>query len=134
MPAASDYYEALQVSPNADGEVIQAAYNRLVEKWHAERRPGDPSAFGRLSLLDEAYAALSDPVKRQEYDSRRRQPATCGAVGAEPAPATAVMQQDVVSAARTPMPYSQQQRTTDRAQQERPGDSSPVATPIKPKV
>jgi tetratricopeptide (TPR) repeat protein len=76
MPITSDcqeYYEVLQVSPNADREVIQAAYSRLVDKWHAQRRPGDRTAFERLTLLDEAFAVLSNPEERQEYDSRRRQ-------------------------------------------------------------
>lgn len=115
MPAPPDYYEVLQVSPNADGEVIQAAYRRLVEKWHSERTPGDLSAFRRLSLLDEAYAVLSDPQKRQEYDRQREQPTTCGAVRAEPSASTAVMQQDVVSAAWGSGPYNQRQQVLSKS-------------------
>jgi tetratricopeptide (TPR) repeat protein len=131
MSAAPDYYEVLQVSPTSDREVIRAAYNRLVEKWHTERTPGDPSAFGQLSLLDEAYAALSDPQKRHEYDSRRRQPAICGAVGEESSLATTSRQQDVVSAAWGSGPYTQQRATADRGYRrevsgpaEQPGGSS----------
>jgi hypothetical protein len=68
-----NYYEVLQVSPNADVEIIQAAHRRLVEKWHTERQPGDPTAFHRLALLDEAVTALSDPLRRKEYDLRQKQ-------------------------------------------------------------
>jgi tetratricopeptide (TPR) repeat protein len=75
MSASPDYYEVLQVSPHAETEVIEAAYKRLVEKWQAGRRPGDPAAFARLALLDEAYTALSDPRGREEYDRLRGQPA-----------------------------------------------------------
>jgi curved DNA-binding protein CbpA len=157
MSASPDYYEALQVSPNADGEVIQAAYNRLVEKWHAERTLGDPSAFGRLSHLDEAYAALSDPLKRQEYDARRRKPATSGMARDAPSQAMAArqqhvasvpnsdlprwspraestteMQQDVVSAAWGSGPYSRQQRGTDRAQQQAASSSPPLTATSLP--
>src|SRR5262249_4979698 len=66
----------LQVSPNAEDEIIQAAYRRLAQKWHPDRNPGDPSASEHMKLLNEAYAVLSDPQKRREYDSCRRQSAS----------------------------------------------------------
>ena len=71
MSTSPDYYEALQVSPVADPEVIEAAYRRLVDMWQADRRPGDPVAFDRLAALDTAYSVLSDPTKRIEYDAGR---------------------------------------------------------------
>jgi tetratricopeptide (TPR) repeat protein len=43
----------------------------LVVEWHAARRPGDATAFTRLSLLDQAAAVLSDPLKRREYDTQK---------------------------------------------------------------
>lgn len=100
MPASPDYYEVLQVSPNADGEVIQAAYKRLVDMWHSERRPGDPSSFERLAALDEAYAVLSDPPKRREYDARVRPSAAGRAVVDVPSHATAQPGQAVASGRR----------------------------------
>jgi hypothetical protein len=75
MTIPPDYYEILQVSPNAEDEIIQAAYRRLAQKWHPDRRPGDPSASEHMKLLNEAYEVLSDSQKRQEYDSRRTQSA-----------------------------------------------------------
>ena len=72
MTTASDYYEVLQVSPNADGEVIQAAYRRLAMKWHPDRNPGDPFAVSQMKLLNEAFGVLSDSTKRREYDWGRR--------------------------------------------------------------
>lgn len=81
MSTSPDYYEALQVSPAADPEVIEAAYRRLVEKWQAERQPGDPAASARLAALDAAYAVLTDPAKRQRHDTERR-----GRAEAAPAP------------------------------------------------
>jgi curved DNA-binding protein CbpA len=84
MAGTGDYYEILQVSPNADEEVIQAAYKRLAFKWHPDRRPGDPAAPERMKLLNAAYAVLSDPQKRRAYDVRRKQP-TPPEAAAEPA-------------------------------------------------
>src|SRR5581483_266101 len=85
MAGPPDYYEILQVSPNADDEVIQAAFKRLALKWHPDRRPGDPSAAEWMTLLNTAYAVLSDPEKRKAYDARRRQ-AAAPAVAAAAAP------------------------------------------------
>jgi S1-C subfamily serine protease len=81
-----DYYEILQFSPNADPEIIQAGYKRLVDRWNANRKPGDPSAFEQLAILDEASAVLSDPLKRQHYDLQRRQAATNGVGEEQPSP------------------------------------------------
>lgn len=68
-----DYYEVLQVSPNADPEVIQAAYRRLMAKWHPDRQPGNSFATERTMLLNEAFEVLSDPIKRNDYNRRREQ-------------------------------------------------------------
>jgi curved DNA-binding protein CbpA len=78
-----DYYELLQVSPNADAEIIQVAYRRLARKWHPDVNPGDPFAYERMKLLNEAYETLSDPRKRQEYDTRRSATVASGEAKAE---------------------------------------------------
>jgi curved DNA-binding protein CbpA len=75
MTTLPDYYEVLQVSPNAEVEVIEAAHRRLAFKWHPDRRPGDPSASERMKLLNEAYEVLANLQTRQQYDSTRRQAA-----------------------------------------------------------
>jgi curved DNA-binding protein CbpA len=84
-----DYYEVLQVSPNADGEIIQVAYELLVEKWAPYRNPCDPSVAELILRLDEAYAVLSNPQKRREYDARRREPVTASEVREQPTHTTA---------------------------------------------
>jgi hypothetical protein len=65
--ARPNYYEILQVSPLAEEEVIQAAFRGLAKKYHPDRNK-DPSAHKKMSLLNEAYEVLSDPVRRQAYD------------------------------------------------------------------
>src|SRR5437899_1049368 len=92
MATLPDYYEVLQVSPNAEEDIIQAAYRRLAQKWHPDRRPGDPAASEQMRLLNEAYDVLSNSQKRQEYDLRRRQAAANG--GATEAARQAAEQQE----------------------------------------
>lgn len=62
-----DYYHILGVPPNASEEEIKKAYRRLVMKYHPDRNP-DPDATEKMKEINEAFAVLSDPVKRQKYD------------------------------------------------------------------
>ena len=64
-------YELLQVSENADQEIIQAAYRRLILRYHPDRS-SEPNAAEMTQRLNDAYAILSDPVQRAEYDRERR--------------------------------------------------------------
>lgn len=66
-----DYYEILQVSPNAEPEVIASAYRRLARKYHPDAYAG-PDATERMRELNEAYEVLSDLARRAEYDRARR--------------------------------------------------------------
>jgi curved DNA-binding protein len=62
----ADYYEILQVSPNAEAETIQRLYRLLAHRFHPDNREsGNEERFRELS---EAYAVLSDPQKRVQYD------------------------------------------------------------------
>ena len=63
-----DYYQILGVSRDASDEEIKKAYRRLALKYHPDRNPDDPSAEERFKEIAEAYAVLSDPQKRAEYD------------------------------------------------------------------
>jgi hypothetical protein len=67
-----DYYRVLQVDPQAEEEVIEAAYRRLARKYHPDVYAG-PDASERMRELNLAYALLKDPAKRQEYDAAREQ-------------------------------------------------------------
>ena len=66
-------YEVLQVSPNAEPEVIDAAYRRLARKYHPDTS-SHPDAHSRMQELNWAYEILNDPVSRSRYDRSRQQP------------------------------------------------------------
>ena len=63
-----DYYEVLGVDKNADAETIKKAYRVLAKKYHPDMNPGDKNAEAKFKEASEAYAVLSDPQKRQQYD------------------------------------------------------------------
>lgn len=78
-----DWYEVLQVSPNAEPEVIGAAYLRLSRKYHPDVDPS-AAAAEHQRLLNEAYEVLVDPARRSAFDKqRRRPPPSSGPRGAE---------------------------------------------------
>ncbi|MDR1309915.1 MAG: DnaJ domain-containing protein [Deltaproteobacteria bacterium] len=68
MPAWKDYYRLLQVEPEADRATLKKAYHRLAIIWHPDRNPDSSVAEERFKAIAEAYAVLSDPLKRQRYD------------------------------------------------------------------
>ena len=64
-----DYYKILGVSKNATDKEIKAAYRRLARKHHPDVNKNDPKAEARFKEINEANEVLSDPAKRQKYDS-----------------------------------------------------------------
>ena len=63
-----DYYEVLGVEKNADDAAIKKAYRVLAKKYHPDMNPGDAEAEKKFKEASEAYAVLSDPDKRKQYD------------------------------------------------------------------
>ena len=63
-----DYYEVLGVDRGADDAAIKKAYRQLAKKYHPDANPGDKEAEQKFKEASEAYAVLSDPEKRKQYD------------------------------------------------------------------
>jgi hypothetical protein len=63
----SDYYEILQISPNADFETIERVYRLLAKKYHPDNK--STGHIEKFEILIGAYKILSDPEKRASYDA-----------------------------------------------------------------
>ncbi len=73
------HYDNLNVAETAPDEVIRAAYKALAMKFHPDRNDGNAELRRTMQIINEAYAVLSVPVGRREYDrllllSRQTQP------------------------------------------------------------
>ena len=65
---AKDYYQVLGVARAATLPDIKKAYRKLARKYHPDLNPGDKTAEARFKEIQEAYAVLSDPKKRAQFD------------------------------------------------------------------
>lgn len=63
-----DYYEIIGVDRGASADEIKKKYRKLALKYHPDKNPGDAEAEAKFKEAAEAYAVLSDPQKRSQYD------------------------------------------------------------------
>jgi hypothetical protein len=112
MPKVHSHYDNLKVARNASPEKIRAAYRELTRKHHPDRNPDDAEAQRIMSVVNVAYAVLSDPAKRREHDLWLRQ--TEGA-GAAPARNRHTLHRPTRSGARRPDSDDAQARRARRA-------------------
>jgi DnaJ-class molecular chaperone len=68
-----DYYQILEVEKEASPQKIKEAYRRLAFQYHPDRNKGNPAAVEKMKEINEAYAVLSDPKKRRDYDTFHEQ-------------------------------------------------------------
>ena len=66
-----DYYQVLEVDREAAPQKVKEAYRKLAFQYHPDRNKGNPDAVEKMKELNEAYAVLSDPGKRRDYDRLR---------------------------------------------------------------
>ena len=72
MNTSIDYYSLLGIKPAASPEEIKRAYRRMVFRFHPDRNPGDDQAAEKFKDVIDAYAVLSDGLKRSTYDAIRQ--------------------------------------------------------------
>ena len=66
-----DFYATLGVAKDADAATVKKAYRKLARQLHPDANPGDEVAERRFKEVGEAYAVLSDPEQRKQYDAIR---------------------------------------------------------------
>lgn len=65
----ADYYKTLGVERGAGDDDIKKSYRKLALKYHPDRNKGDKQAEDKFKEISEAYAVLSDPEKKRQYDT-----------------------------------------------------------------
>jgi len=71
--AQEDYYQVLGVDLKANDQQIKEAFRKLAFKYHPDRNKENPVAVENMKKVNEAYAVLSNPAKKREYDALKTQ-------------------------------------------------------------
>ncbi len=66
---ADDYYKILGVEKTASAAEIKKSYRKLALKYHPDKTEGDKALEDKFKKISEAYAVLSDPKKKNQYDT-----------------------------------------------------------------
>ena len=66
-----DFYSILGVSKDVDAKELKKTYRKLARQYHPDNNPGDAAAEQKFKDIGEAYAVLSDPEQRKQYDAVR---------------------------------------------------------------
>ena len=70
-----DLYAELGVTPQAEPEVIRAAFRALAQRYHPDRQAGASALWAaKMARLNQAYSVLSQPELRRAYDASRCAP------------------------------------------------------------
>jgi len=72
MDGLRNPYQILNLSPDAEPVVIEAAYKALIKKYHPDLWVDDPSAQARAASINHAFATLRDPARKAECDREVR--------------------------------------------------------------
>ena len=131
MPDAIDPYKVLQVDPEAEDEVIQAAYRRLARKYHPDLA-ATAEAATRMAAINVAWELIGDPAARQDFDRARSIEAKAPLT---PAPAPGPTRASPARSPRSPLPLkSRSPRTRSAVSPRAPSDPPhPAATRWPPR-
>lgn len=66
---SKDYYRILEVDRGSSPDEIKKSYRKMAMKYHPDKNPGDSTAEEKFKECAEAFDVLSDPQKKQEYDT-----------------------------------------------------------------
>ena len=68
-----DYYQVLGVDQNTSQTKIKEAYRQAAFKYHPDRNRDNVAAAEKMKKINEAYAVLSNPAKKTDYDDLKTQ-------------------------------------------------------------
>lgn len=68
LGADVDHWRALGLEPGADADTLKRAFRAQARRWHPDLNANDPVAEERFKRINEAYAVLSDPRRRQAWE------------------------------------------------------------------
>lgn len=69
MPSSRSLYDVLNIAPEAEPVVVEAAYKALIKKYHPDQAVETPVSRD-AAAINEAFAVLKDPARRADYDHR----------------------------------------------------------------
>jgi len=113
-----DFYKLLGVERTANQGQIKHAYRKLAMKYHPDKNPGDEEAAEKFKELSTAYAVLSDPNKKRQYDIHGEEGsvAELGSVNVEDLGTVGRLFGALVSKAGIPVPTEITQKVLTAAQ------------------
>jgi curved DNA-binding protein len=78
---AIDHWAVLGLDPGADAAALKRAFRQQARRWHPDLNGNDPVAEERFKQVNEAYAVLSDPRRRQAWERGEPEPGVGGQAG-----------------------------------------------------
>ncbi len=83
QPVAVNHWAVLGLEPGADSQALKRAFRQQARRWHPDLNGNDPHAEEQFKAVNEAYAVLSDPTRRQQWE-QGLDTAQAAAVGLDP--------------------------------------------------
>ena len=71
MQSEQDHYKVLGIAPSASAKELKQAYRKLSFQHHPDKNQASQEANNKMKKINKAYATLSDPIKRREFDIPR---------------------------------------------------------------
>ncbi|MFM2172350.1 MAG: hypothetical protein RLZZ54_277 [Cyanobacteriota bacterium] len=63
-----NHWAVLGLDPGADPQALKRAFRQQARRWHPDLNGNDPHAEEQFKAVNEAYAVLSDPQRRQQWE------------------------------------------------------------------
>ena len=82
-PVVVNHWAVLGLEPGADSQSLKRAFRQQARRWHPDLNGNDPHAEEQFKAVNEAYAVLSDPLRRQQWEQGLPSEAAA-AVGLDP--------------------------------------------------